>query len=73
MVVLFFENEDYVNVSANIVELKDSTGAGDSFNAGYLSSRLKGKTISESCVDGHFLASQVVQFKGAIIPKEKLT
>ena len=68
----YFENEDYVNVSANIVELKDSTAAGDSFNAGYLSSRLQGKTIRESCVDGHFLASQVVQFKGAIIPKEKL-
>lgn len=68
----YFENEDYVNVPANIVELKDSTAAGDSFNAGYLSSRLKGKNINESCVDGHFLASKVVQFKGAIIPKEKL-
>ena len=68
----YYDNGDYVNVSANIVELKDSTAAGDSFNAGYLSSRLKGKTINESCINGHLLASKVVQFKGAIVPKEEL-
>lgn len=50
----------------------DTTSAGDSFNAGYLSQRVKGAGIEEACRVAHQLASTVVQHKGAIIAKEEM-
>lgn len=50
----------------------DTTGAGDSFNAGYLAGRLLGRSVPESVIEGHRLASRVVQFPGAIIPREAI-
>lgn len=47
----------------------DTTGAGDSFNAAYLSSRLAGLPIADSVRRGHALAATVVQHKGAIVPE----
>jgi len=49
----------------------DSTSAGDSFNGGYLASRLKGKSIEKSIKAAKKLASRVIMYKGAIMPKEK--
>lgn len=45
----------------------DTTGAGDSFNAGYLSARLKGASPQEAAKAGHALAGIVVQHPGAIV------
>jgi 2-dehydro-3-deoxygluconokinase len=50
------------------VKAVDTTGAGDSFNAAYLSSRLAGLTIDESVRRAHALAAAVVTCKGAIVP-----
>jgi 2-dehydro-3-deoxygluconokinase len=50
----------------------DTTGAGDSFNAGYLASRLKGSDVIASVLAAHRLASRVIQFPGAIIPREAM-
>lgn len=47
----------------------DSTAAGDSFNAGYLSACLKRKTGIESMRAGHELANKVIGFRGALLPK----
>lgn len=47
----------------------DTTAAGDSFNAGYLSGRLTGKTAAVSAKIGAKLASIVIQHPGAIISK----
>ncbi|MCA0928243.1 sugar kinase [Ruegeria profundi] len=47
----------------------DTTGAGDSFNAGYIAARLSGKPVSEAIELGHELASVVILHKGAIIPR----
>lgn len=47
----------------------DTTGAGDSFNAGYLAVRLNGGSVAEAVAAGRSLAGLVVQHPGAIIPK----
>ena len=48
----------------------DTTAAGDSFNAGYISSRLCGHDIAASIRAGQTLAGMVIQHHGAIIPRD---
>ena len=45
----------------------DTTAAGDSFNAGFLSVIINGGSIDEAMIAGHNLAMQVVQKAGAIL------
>jgi 2-dehydro-3-deoxygluconokinase len=52
--------------AANLVV--DTTSAGDSFNAGYLSARFKGRSPQQAVEAGHELACIVIGQKGAIIP-----
>ena len=47
----------------------DSTAAGDSFNAGFLSEYIRGATIDEAARKGHEVASRVIQKKGAIVAR----
>ena len=54
------------------VSVVDTTSAGDSFNAGYMSQRLSGASVEDSCKAGHRLASTVVQHRGAIIPLDAM-
>ncbi len=50
----------------------DSSGAGDSFNGGYLAARLAGQSPGEAAAAGHRLASAVVAHHGAVIPREAM-
>lgn len=52
-----------------ILAAKDTTGAGDSFNAGFMAARLDGRDIAEAALIGNRLAAEVVQQQGAIIRK----
>jgi len=50
----------------------DTTAAGDSFSAGYLSVRLTGGDAQAAAKRGHLTASTVIQHRGAIIPREAM-
>ncbi|HDT4050414.1 TPA: sugar kinase [Enterobacter bugandensis] len=50
----------------------DTTAAGDSFSAGYLAVRLTGGTPEAATQRGHLTASTVIQYRGAIIPREAM-
>lgn len=50
----------------------DTTGAGDSFNGGYLSARLAGMDMAGAVARGHATAARVICHPGALIPHEAL-
>lgn len=54
------------------VKAVDTTGAGDSFNAAYLSGRLSGMSVERAVARGHALAASVVVCQGAILPTDRM-
>jgi Sugar kinases, ribokinase family len=55
-----------------VAKVVDTTGAGDSFAAGYLAARLQGQSPVVAARSGNKMASIVVQHPGAIIAREKM-
>jgi 2-dehydro-3-deoxygluconokinase len=65
------DTQEIVEVPAQAnVTLRDTTAAGDAFNAAYLLARLRGRAIREAAAAGHGLAARVVQTPGALLPRE---
>jgi 2-dehydro-3-deoxygluconokinase len=50
----------------------DTSGAGDSFNAGYLAARSRGEPPLQAAEAGHRLASAVICHHGAVIAREAM-
>ncbi|PMH40341.1 ketodeoxygluconokinase [Vibrio sp. 10N.286.49.B3] len=70
---LVIENGEANYVAPNkITNVVDTTAAGDSFSAGYLAKRFCGGTAPESAYAGHCVAGTVIQYPGAVIPKEAM-
>ncbi len=68
---LVVEHGEQTFVSANKVEnVIDTTAAGDSFSAGFMAKRFTGGTAQEAASTGHRVASTVIQYKGAITPRD---
>lgn len=55
-----------------VTRVVDTTAAGDSFAAAYLAARIAGERPAEAARQAHRLAGAVVQFRGAIIPKDAM-
>lgn len=58
------ENGKITHVPGEVVEAKDTTGAGDSFAAGFLYGLLSGKNAYDCARIGNRIASRVVQVEG---------
>jgi 2-dehydro-3-deoxygluconokinase len=57
-----------VEIAATKAEkVVDATGAGDSFNGGYLTSRIAGKSTEDAAKRGHAVAGIVIGHKGALV------
>lgn len=55
-----------------VAKVVDATGAGDSFNGGYLAARLAGDSPKDAARAGHATASVVIGHHGALIAKNLL-
>ena len=55
-----------------VEQVIDTTAAGDSFAAGYLSRRLCGSNAEKAATFGNALAAKVIQYHGALIPLEAM-
>ena len=58
--------------TAQVQAVKDTSGAGDAFNAGYLAGRLGARTPTESVAMGQALSARVISHFGARIPKSDI-
>ena len=70
--VFAMNTKEECDVKAFESEVVDTTGAGDSFNAGFLYGMLNNFNLKESCTLGNFTASKAIEGKGMEkFPKEE--
>jgi 2-dehydro-3-deoxygluconokinase len=61
-------NKELFSVTPEPVQnIVDTTGAGDSFNAGYLAARLSNKEPLDAAKLGHRVAGRVIRERGALL------
>lgn len=59
-------------LTPSVEGIRDTTGAGDAFNAGYLAARLAGLEIRDAVASGQMLSAEVLQHPGARAPKSAI-
>jgi 2-dehydro-3-deoxygluconokinase len=60
-------DEEWIGPAAALKPV-DTTGAGDSFNGGYIAARLDGQSMADAARFAHKVAGQVIQHRGALVP-----
>jgi 2-dehydro-3-deoxygluconokinase len=55
-----------------VQDIRDTTGAGDGFNAGYLSARLLGQAPEMAVTAGQRFSAEVIRHFGARVPKDRV-
>lgn len=59
-------------VPAYRAQVRDTTGAGDSFNGAYIAARIAGKNVKDAALLGHRIAAQAVSTYGALFDLKKV-
>jgi len=70
-VLLQYDGELSAIAVPPVQDIVDTTGAGDSFNAGYLAARLHGAEPETAVGAGNRCAAAVIRHRGAIIPADQ--
>lgn len=68
--VVIADGEQQQIAVPSVTQVIDTTGAGDTFNAGYLAARLQGASATEAARQGNRCAGIVIQHRGGVIPRE---
>ncbi|MGF1868419.1 sugar kinase [Photobacterium indicum] len=63
------DNNPTKTPAVKVDRVVDTTSAGDSFNGAFLALYIKGQDLSKCCAAGNLLASQVIQYPGAVTPR----
>ena len=70
---IVFNNSNKSRIEPNLISAKDTTGAGDMYAAGFLSSFFKTYDYKASGIAGSALAEEVVQINGAQLSKNRMS
>jgi 2-dehydro-3-deoxygluconokinase len=65
--VVSLETKLFSVASEPVQDIADTTGAGDSFNAGYLAARMSGREPRDAAQLGHRVAGRVIRERGALL------
>lgn len=68
-VTAIIAGEQFTVETPALTDIRDTSGAGDAFNAGYLAARLRGQAPRDAVVLGQKIAGEVIRHFGACIPK----
>ena len=67
---IYSKTKTYVIPAEKVAKIVDTTAAGDSFSGTYLVARKSGISIEEAAAIAHRMAAYVIQYKGAVVPKQ---
>lgn len=66
--VVAHDNQIFEIPAPTVADVRDTTGAGDAFDAAHLAARLVGRSPVEACRFAHAVAGEVVRHPGALAP-----